>query len=92
MAKQWPSIDHSLLSPSGHMSARARKAAMRREVEQLFAGMVLTPAPPRQPDKRERLLREAAQCRDLASRGFRPRAGIKQAEWCEQQAALLQNA
>lgn len=32
----WPSIDHSLLSPSGKMSKRARRAAMDREREKLF--------------------------------------------------------
>lgn len=32
----WPSIDHSLLSPSGHISKRARKAALAREHDRLF--------------------------------------------------------
>ena len=29
----WPSVDHSLLSPSGRMSKRARKAANDRETK-----------------------------------------------------------
>ena len=31
-----PSIDHSLLSPSGRVSKRARKAALKREQARLF--------------------------------------------------------
>lgn len=86
-AGTWPSIDHSLLSPSGRMSDRARKAAMKREAAKLFDGVNTSPRLPPQPTKRERLLREAAQCRDFAARGMRPRAFIKQAELCERLAA-----
>src|ERR1700690_1149210 len=32
----WPAIDHGLLSPSGHISNRARKAALKREHARLF--------------------------------------------------------
>lgn len=48
----WPSIDHSLISPSGRMSNRARKAAEKRENAKLFAGVVAVQ--PQQPAKIER--------------------------------------
>lgn len=83
-----PSIDHSLLSPSGHMSKRARKAAERREHERLFAGVNLNGTTP-QPTERERLLRHAAVLRDLAERGFRPKYHRKHAAIAEAQAAAL---
>lgn len=85
----WPCIDHSLLSPNGHMSKRARTAALTRETARIFEGVDLTPKLPPQPSKRDRLLQEATRCRELASRGMRPRAFIKQAEMCERQAAEL---
>lgn len=85
----WPAIDHGLLSPSGRISKRARAAALERERVKLFGPAGLQRAPVPQPTERERLLREAKQCRDLAAGGMRPRAFIKQAERCEAAAALL---
>jgi len=87
-----PSIDHGLLSPSGRMSKRARAAAMKRTALELFGpGGLARPGPPPQPTQRERLLREAAQCRDFAARGLTPRALLKQAERCERLAAELED-
>lgn len=90
MAGNWPSIDHGLLSPSGSMSKRARAAAMAREHARLFDGVDLTPRLPPQPSKAESLRRQARDLRDLAARGMRKRAGIKQAEQCEAEAARLE--
>lgn len=87
----WPSIDHSLISPSGRMSKRARAAAQKENARLLFGDTGLQrPGLPPQPTERERLLREARQCRELAARGMRPRAFVKQAEWCEARAAALE--
>jgi hypothetical protein len=81
----------AMSSPSGRTSKRAKAAAMKRLGEQLFGpGGLRRPGLPPQPSKRERLLQEAARCRDLAARGMRPRAFIKQAERCEAEAAALE--
>ena len=87
--KQWPSIDHSILSPSGKISKRARQAAIQREAEILFADVDLNP-PVKQPTEAERLRRQASQLLDLANRGMKPIAYkrlaaelIKQAETLE---------
>ena len=77
-----PAIDHSLLSPSGHMSKRARQAALKRETGRLFAGVSLK-GEVAQPSERERLLRQAKTLRDLASRGMKPRAYAKEADRLE---------
>lgn len=78
----------AMSSPSGRMSNAARLRADAQLRKELFGDWTPDPLPP-QPSKAESLLREARQCRDLAARGFRPRAGIKQAEWCEAKAARL---
>lgn len=85
-----PQLDHSLLSPSGRISARARKAAMDRHFggenaitmddihrERLAAI---------QPKTSERLRREAARLRDFAAHGMRPRAYPKLAAQLEAKA------
>ena len=83
-----PSIDHSLLSPSGRVSKRARKAALERTRRELFGDGLPFPTC-KQPSKAERLLREAATLRDLADRGMRPRAHRKEADKLE---ALARNS
>lgn len=75
----WPAIDHSLLSPSGHMSKRARKAADKREFERLFRGCSPLNPPVHQPLPRERDLRWAAELEALAERGMSPRKHRKAA-------------
>jgi hypothetical protein len=78
-------------SPSGRMSKRAKEAAQERIRVALFGPNGLQrPGLPHQPSKAESLRREAARCRDLAARGMRPRAFIKQAERCEREAAALE--
>lgn len=87
----WPSIDHSTLSPSGRVSARARKAALKREAERLFSGVDLSPKTPEltTEERHQALLRSAQNLRDLAARGVKPRAYIKAAEKLEKEAEEL---
>lgn len=74
----------ALSSPNGRMSKRARETAQKQLSIALFgAGGLRSPGLPPQPTKREKYLREAAQCRELAARGMRPRAFIRQAEMLE---------
>ena len=88
-----PAIDHSLLSPSGRMSKRAREAALRREAARLFPlGTFSRPEPTAAEQaqvKAQMLLRSAANLRDLAARGMSVRKFIKQAERLEAEAAAL---
>lgn len=80
----------ALASPSGRMSKRALVAAQKRISIALFGpGGMPRPGLRPQPTKAESLRREAANLRDLAARGMRPRAFNKQADWCEAEAARL---
>lgn len=88
----WPAIDHSLLSPSGRMSKRARSAAMAREAARLFDGVDLTPKQPKQPEPWERLRRQASELRALAARGMSPRKFPKMADAMEAEADRLEAA
>lgn len=86
-----PSIDHSLLSPSGRVSKRARKAAEAREVARLFPP---TPAPEPNPEAVKAaqgyaLLRAAANLRELAARGMSTRKYLREAAKLEAQAEAL---
>ena len=85
----WPSIDHSILSPSGRVSKRARKAALAREMRKLFPDGVDAAIAPRLPaqDRREQLLRQARELRELAARGMHPRSYLKKAAELELKAA-----
>lgn len=86
-AYEGPSIDHSLLSPSGRISKRARKAAierdearvrawfMRKYPEQTAEQIAATKSAARAVSLR----RTAANLLDLASRGMKPRAYPKAA-------------
>ncbi len=81
----WPSIDHSILSPSGHCSKRARKAALKREYARLFPPDVLADMRGHLPQvsEREQLMRQAKQLRELAERGMCPRKYRREAERLE---------
>lgn len=81
----------ALSSPNGRMSKRAKAAAQKHLAIALFGegGLPKRGLPP-QPTRAESLRREAKHCRDLASRGMRPRAFLKQAHWCEAEAARLE--
>ena len=78
----WPCIDHSLLSPSGHVSKRARKVALKREAEKLFPAGTWDKLQLTEND-REHDLRWAAELRSLAERGMRPRKYRKMADELE---------
>lgn len=86
----WPSIDHSLLSPNGRMSKRARKAAEAREFARLFKGIGdLKGTPISQPSEKEQHLAQAARLRDLASRGMCVKKYTKEADRLEALALTL---
>lgn len=56
-----PSIDHSLLSPSGRVSRRARQAALKREHDRLFPPGYWDAAPKTEAEaKRERSAKPSA--------------------------------
>lgn len=76
-------------SPSGSMSKRARKAAQERLKRELF-GNGLERTLPKQPDGVEILRRRAAELRDLAERGMKPRAYRKAADALELRAQELE--
>jgi hypothetical protein len=67
-----PHIDHSLLSPNGRISKRARQA----ELDRVFGGenrittadLRAAALAARQPTQAERLLRQPANLRELAAR------------------------
>ncbi len=82
-----PSIDHGLLSPSGHMSKRARKAAIERERSKLFPVGFWDKPEPSAIDittrERERALFRARMLRELANRGMHPRKYAAEADRLE---------
>ncbi len=81
----------ALGSPSGHMSRRALKAAQDRLGRQLFPDGMPAPAGPAQPSVAAYKRQEAAQLRDLAARGMKPRAYMMKAAWLEAEAAAIDN-
>ena len=88
-----PSVDHSLLSPSGKMSKRARAEAVKRETARLFKGVQWENAPSPERIKAERvatLRRSAANLRDLADRGMSPRKYRRNAARLEREADDLE--
>lgn len=85
----WPSIDHSLLSPSGRMSKAARKRANKREYDKLFGDINFTPKPPTDTDKAAALRRHAAFLRGCAARGMCVRSYPKEAARLEAEADKL---
>ena len=84
-----PAIDHSTLSPSGRVSKRTRRAAQERTRLELFGPDGLQRATTPQPSKRERLLAQAAELRELADRGMSPRKHRKEATRLEAEADTL---
>jgi hypothetical protein len=88
-----PSIDHSILSPSGRMSKAAREAAMKREASRLFPpGFWDKPQESEDGKKKkqaERLIRTAQTLRDLAARGMRTRSYLQEADKLDARAAAL---
>lgn len=89
MRGNWPSIDHSILSPSGRVSKRSRAAAMERTRVELFGPEGLQRAPVPQPSKRERLIQRLTLIEGLAANGMHPRAFKKEAAIIRAQLAEL---
>lgn len=89
-----PSIDHTILSPSGRVSKRARAAALKREHDRLFPRGYWDE--PKKTDaelakeKATALRRSAATLRDLAARGMATKRYLKQAAKLEADAAELE--
>lgn len=81
-------IDHSILSPSGSVSKRTRKAMLERVRHELFPNGLQGPSCP-QPTEREALLRQAQELRLLASRGVTPKKLVRKAVELEQRAANI---
>ncbi len=73
---------------AGRMSKRSRKAALKRLHAALFPDGFPQPVRP-QTSEKEVLLRRAKELRDLASRGMRPRAFLKEAIRLEEKAETL---
>ncbi|MFI5260831.1 MAG: hypothetical protein ACHQU0_03490 [Candidatus Paceibacteria bacterium] len=73
---------------AGRMSKRSRKAALKRLHDALFPEGFPVPVLTEVNDK-DVLLRRAKELRDLASRGMRPRAHVKEASRLEEKAATL---
>ncbi len=90
-----PSIDHSLLSPNGRVSKRARASALAREAARLFPPGYWDEAPLSQAEQdaqRAASLRGTAKTlRDLAARGMHPRKYVKEADRLEAEANALVN-
>ncbi len=84
----WPSIDQCYLSPSGHVSKRAKRASDERVRRQLFGDGLPWPTC-RQPSERERLLQQAAELRGLSERGMKPRAYLRRAKQLEARAKAI---
>ena len=91
----FPSIDHSLLSLSGRMSKRARKAANEREAAKLFPpgfwDAPIKSEAQKAIEKAKALRRSAQDLRSLAARGMSPRKLLKAAERFEAEAGMLES-
>lgn len=92
---KWPSIDHGLLSPSGKMSQRARKAANERQASRLFPPGYwesVKKAPPSESEKKashvKDTLRRITELRQLAAHGMFPRKYKKEADRLETELAI----
>ena len=84
------SLAIELSSPSGRVSKRALKATQERLRLELF-GKAGLPAPTcKQPSEYKNLMRQAQNLRELASRGMKPRAYIKEAKRLELKAKAAQ--
>ncbi len=80
----------AMSSPNGRMSARSKAAATEQLRVALFGQGGLQRPQVKQPTKAEHLRRSAANLRDLAARGMRPRANIRDAEAMEREADALE--
>ena len=90
MRGTWPSIDHSLISPDGHMSKAARRRAEKRENERLFAGCDFEIPPQTIAEKQIALRQTASLLQGLAERGLHPRKYKREADKLEKRATELE--
>ena len=98
IGEEWmrPSIDHTLLSPSGHVSKRARAAAIKREAARLFPPGFWDE--PERTDEEKRadevvsLKRHAATLRDLAACGMNTRRYNSEADKIDARVNELEGA
>jgi hypothetical protein len=79
----------SVSSPNGRVSKRSQAAAQERIRQELFGKDGLQLPAVAQPSEADALIRKAKGLRELAARGVKPRAYIKQAEEWERQAEAL---
>ena len=75
--------DHSILSPSGHVSKRTRKRTLERVRRELFGDGLAYPTCP-QPTEAEYHRRLAVEFRALAARGVSVRKHERRAMWHDQ--------
>jgi hypothetical protein len=90
---QRPTIDHGVLSPSGRVSKRARKAALERETAKLFPDRFWDDVHSDEQAKQKVIdahRQAASQLRELAARGMSPRKHTREAARLEQLAADLE--
>lgn len=79
----------ALSSPNGRMSKRAKEAAQERLRVALFGVDGLAHPQATQETDKARLMRQAANLRELAARGMSPRKFTKEAAALEAKAAVL---
>ena len=87
-----PSIDHSLISPSGRMSKRARSAALERERVRLFGEAGLQRPTPKQPTELQRIEWRIRDLRSWIAAGMRPRVFGRELAELEARAKQLRAA
>lgn len=86
----WPSIDHSTLSPSGRVSKRSRKAALKRAHDLLWPNGFPKPTyTPTSEERKQHLLSRAKFLEGLADGGMRPRVHRKLAAQLRAEADAL---
>lgn len=83
-------FDHGILSPSGRVSNRQRRATETRLRQNVIDAIAKLPRLPPQPPKWVSLRREAATLRDLAARGMCVRKYPKLAAQMEAHADRLE--
>ena len=86
-------LDHSLLSPSGHISKRSKERALQPLKDAInadYAADRKSYAKQMQAGKPRWMRQYADFLRGLASRGMKPRSHIKEAERLETEAAKLE--
>ena len=86
----WPSIDHTMLSPSGKVSKRARRAALAREHSRLFPPGFWDKPECTNTDRAKTLRLSAQNLRELAARGMKPKSYLREADRLEDEANELE--